>query len=239
MAQLELARGYKKATNKLGPVKRDIVILPSGGGTNPGIQPPVDPKLGEPALVVSGGDPNQLETIEGFVRLLEKQLDATSTVTALDLIMDRLIDIGMQWVTELPQPAVLLDQARRNADFRADFLKRYDVLSAAQVHDLFGSKADNTAALAGHWRSAGKVFGVEHRGRILYPAFQFDDTGSPKPVVATVLKALGRRPPWQVASWFTAPNGWLPDDQCPIQVMDADPDTVADAAHEATRLSLL
>lgn len=136
-----------------------------------------------------------------------------------------------------PHPAVL-DQARRNADFRADFLERYDVLDARQVHDLYGAEADNSAALAGRWRSGGRVFGIEDRGRILYPAFLFDDTGRPKPVVARVLQALGKRGPWQVASWFTAPNGWLPDDRRPVDVMDADPDAVAEAAREATRPNL-
>ena len=136
-----------------------------------------------------------------------------------------------------PHPAVL-DQARRNADFRADFLERYDVLDARQVHDLYGSEADNSAAPAWRWLSGGRVFGIEDRGRILYPAFQFDDTGRPKPVVARVLQALGKRGPWQVAGWFTAPNGWLPDDRRPVEVMDADPDAVAEAAREATRPNL-
>lgn len=134
-------------------------------------------------------------------------------------------------VSGRPHPAVL-DQARRNAEFRAGFLERYEVLDAGQVHRLYGSKAENTAALVARWRNAGKIFAVEHQGRFFYPAFQFDGAGRPKPVVADVLEALGKRGPWQIASWFTAPNGWLPDDRCPVEVMDADPDAVAAAARE-------
>ena len=136
-----------------------------------------------------------------------------------------------------PHPAVL-DQARRNAEFRAGFLERYEVLAAGQVHRLYGSKADNTAALAGRWRNAGKIFAVEHWGRFFYPAFQFDGAGRPKRVVADVLEALGKRGPWQIASWFTTPNGWLSDDRCPVEVMDADPDAVVAAAREVTRPNL-
>ncbi len=184
------------------------------------------------ALLVSGDDDEELQAIQAFVLLLKGRLESGEA-----LGMERLIDMAMPALSGRPHPAVL-DQARRNADFRADFLERYEVLDAGQVHRLYGSKADNTAALAGRWRGAGKIFGVEHRGRILYPAFQFDDTGRPKPVVAEVLKALGKRGPWQVASWFTAPNGWLPDDRCPVDVMDAGPDAVAAAAREVTRPNL-
>lgn len=186
-------------------------------------------RIARPALLVSSDDEEELQAVQALVVLLQGRLEAGGAAE-----MERLIDVAMPAVSGRPHPAVL-DQARRNADFRADFLARHDVLDAGQVHDLYGSKADNTAALAGRWRNAGKIFGVEHRGRILYPAFQFDDTGRPKPVVAAVLKALGRRGPWQIASWFTAPDGWLPDDRRPVDVMDADPDAVAEAAREIIR----
>lgn len=188
--------------------------------------------VGETALLVSSDDEEELRAVEALVVLLQGRLDAGRAAE-----MERLIEMAMPAVSGRPHPAVL-DQARRNADFRADFLGRHDVLDARQVHDLYGSKADNSAALAGRWRSGGKIFGIEDRGRILYPAFQFDDTGRPKPVVARVLQALGKRGPWQVASWFTAPNGWLPDDRRPVDVMDADPDAVAEAAREAARPNL-
>ena len=189
-------------------------------------------RVARAALLVSGDNEDELQAIQAFVLLLQERLETRQATE-----MERLIDVAMPALSGRPHPAIL-DQARRNADFRADFLQRYDVLDAGQVHDLYGSKADNTAALAGGWRSAGKIFGVEHRGRILYPAFQFAETGRPKPVVAAVLQALGKRGPWQIASWFTAPNGWLPDDRCPVEVMDTDPDAVSAAAREVTRPNL-
>ena len=189
-------------------------------------------RVARPTLLVSADDEEELQAIQAFVLLLKGRLEFGDA-----LEMERLIDMAMPALSGRPHPAVL-DQARRNAEFRADFMERYDVLDAGQVHGLFGSKADNTAALAGRWRSAGKIFGVEHRGRLLYPAFQFDDAGRPKPVVAEILQALGGRGAWQVASWFTAPNGWLPDGRRPVDVMDADSDAVAAAAREVTRPNL-
>ena len=189
-------------------------------------------RVARPALLVSSHDEEELQAIQALVVLLQGRLEARGAAE-----MERLIDVAMPAVSGRPHPAVL-DQARRNADFRAGFLERYDVLDAGQVHHLYGSKADNTAALAGRWRNAGRIFGVEHRGRILYPAFQFDDIGKPKPVVARVLEALGKRGSWQVASWFTAPNGWLPDDRRPVDIMDDDPDAAAAAAREVARSNL-
>ena len=186
-------------------------------------------RVAKTALLVSADDEDELQAIQAFVLLLKGRLESGNA-----LEMERLIDVAMPVLSGRPHPAVL-DQARRNAEFRADFMERYDVLDAGQVHRLYGSKADNTAALAGRWRSAGKIFAVEHQGSFFYPAFQFDGAGRPKPVVADVLHALGKRGPWQIASWFTAPNGWLPDDRCPVEVMDAAPDAVAAAAREVAR----
>ncbi len=252
MAQVELVRGYVFGEEPDSPVDRRLVVLEESEGAASAedrwkamveawsdmVRASSDmdqawsdlrDRIARPALLVSSDDEEELQAVQALVVLLQGRLEAWGAAE-----MERLIDVAMPAVSGRPHPAVL-DQARRNADFRADFLARYDVLDAGQVHDLYGSKADNTAALAGRWRNAGKIFGVEHPGRILYPAFQFDDTGRPKPVVAAVLKVLGRRGPWQIASWFTAPNGWLPDDRRPVDVMDADPDAVAEAAREITR----
>ena len=255
MARVELVRGYVLGDESDSPLKGRLVVLDESKGAavltedrwkamaqalSDRVQASSDRaqtwsdirRDATTALLVSSDDEEELQAIQAFVLLLKGRLEARQA-----LEMDALIDMAMPALSRRPHPAVL-DQARRNADFRADFLERYEVLDAGQVHRLYGSKADNTAALAGRWRGAGRIFGVEHQGRILYPAFQFDDAGKPKPVVADVLQALGKRGAWQVASWFTAPNGWLPDDRCPVEVMDADPDAVAAAAREVTRPNL-
>ncbi len=173
----------------------------------------------KPALLVSSDDEEELKAVQALVLLVQGRLDAWRAEEDAWRAeeMERLIEMAMP--TGRPHPAVI-DQACRNADFRADFLGCYKVLDARQVHDLYGS--------------GGGIFGIEDRGSILYPAFQFDNTRRPKPVVAKVLQALGKRGPWQVASWFTTPNGWLPDSRRPVDVMDTDPDAVVDAALKVT-----
>ena len=255
MARVELARGYVFGEEPDSPLDRRLVVLDESEGVAlaedrlkalvealsdlVGSSSDMAPawsdlreRVARPTLLVSADDEEDLQAIQAFVLLLKGRLESGDA-----LEMERLIDMAMPALSGRPHPAVL-DQARRNAEFRADLLERYEVLDAGQVHRLYGSKADNTAALAGRWRSAGKIFGVEHRGRLLYPAFQFDAAGRPKPVVAEILQALGGRGAWQVASWFTAPNGWLPDDRRPVDVMDADPDAVAAAAREVTHPNL-
>ena len=183
-------------------------------------------------LVVSSDDVEELETIQAFVVLLRDRIG-----TQADADLERLIELAMPELSHRSHPATL-DQARRNAAFRTDFLRDYDVLDARQVHDLYGSTADNTAALASRWRGAGKIFGIDITGRTVYPAFQFDDTGRPKPVVSKVLGILGPRGPWQIASWFTTPNGWLPNDRSPVEVMDDEPEDVVAAAKDVVERNL-
>lgn len=145
--------------------------------------------------------------------------------------MARLIDVAMPALSAAPSPTTI-DQARRNAKARATFLRTCEALDAEQVHRLHGSTAKNRAALAARWRADGKIFAVEHQGRLLYPAFQFDQTGRPKPVIGNVLVALGEAVgPWQIAIWFTSANGWLNGSK-PVDLLDRDPDKVIDAASD-------
>ncbi len=252
MARVKLARGYVFGEEPDSPLAHRLIVLDESEGAAPAEDrlkalaralsdeaeassdgarawSRLRNRVAHTALLVSGDDEEELQAIQAFVLLLTARLESGDT-----LEMERLIDMAMPALSGRPHPAVL-DQARRNAEFRADFLERYEVLDAGQVHRLYGSKADNTAALAARWRNAGKIFAVEHQGRFFYPAFQFDGAGRPKLVVADVLHALGKRGPWQIASWFTAPNGWLPDDRSPVEVMDTDADAVAAAAREVAR----
>lgn len=135
----------------------------------------------------------------------------------------------------IPTPPVVL-QARRNAAARALLLDEFGALTAAQVADLAGSEAKNSSALAGRWRREGRVMAVEHHGALYYPGFQFDGSGRPKPVVADVLRSLGRADvtSWQQALWFTTANGWL-GGRRPVDVLDDEPGAVVSAAQAALR----
>lgn len=177
-------------------------------------------------LLVSAEDPQTLDRLESLLNLLKYQLAELD-----DIEMLRLIDAAMPTLSDRPPPEVI-DQARRNARARAKFLDEFPVLEAGQVHALYGSRARNKSALAARWRAEGKVFAVDERGRLLYPAFQFDSQGRPRAVIAEVLTALGQNVgAWQVALWLTGPNGWL-DGVKPVDLLEAAPERVVDAARD-------
>ena len=103
----------------------------------------------------------------------------------------------------VPTPA-WVEQARRNAAFRQDYLDTHGALDAAEIADLLGSTAVNRRQAAYRLVQAGKVFSVELHGEQLFPAFQFDpDAGTALPQMAEVLDALpDGLVGWELAAWF-------------------------------------
>jgi hypothetical protein len=122
--------------------------------------------------------------------------------------------------------------ALRNAEARQELLDEFGVLDSEEVAQLAGSTAKNRSATVSRYLAAGQVFAIEHRGSRYYPAFQFDTSGRPRPVIAQVLQAL--QPygldGWEIALWYTTASGWL-DDRRPIDLLDEDPDAVVAAAN--------
>jgi len=79
-------------------------------------------------------------------------------------------------------------------------------------------------------------------GHELYPAFQFDASGSPYPEVASVIKTFSDvvETPYTIASWFVSPQDLL-DGETPIAWMRAKKDTselLAAAKRSADELNL-
>lgn len=179
---------------------------------------------GENTLMVYADDPATLENARLLIELLNQRLGDLEKVE-----MERVIEAVVPALTNR-QTSAFFDQARRNAELRADFMRQYEMLDADQIHALYGSKARNRAALAARWRSDKKTFAVQHGGRFLYPAFQFDAQGLPRKVISKMLAALGDAVGgWQTALWFVTPNGWL-DGEKPVDLLDREPDAVLDAA---------
>lgn len=129
---------------------------------------------------------------------------------------------------DLPRPASV-SQALRNAELRTAFITEVGAMTAAEVAQLAGSKAKNSSALAGRWRSQRRIFAVPWGGEVLYPAFQFAN-GEPRPIIARVLQSFGERPSgWEVALWFATPSQYLTRNGRPLERLD-DPDALEAAA---------
>ncbi len=166
-------------------------------------------------------------------------VDATTmtTLTAIRNLIahgqasDRLIEALMPEDIAVPTPAAVL-QARRNAEALGALLEEFGALRSQEVADLAGSRATNRAALANRWRAEHRVVAVPVHDELLYPGFQFDAEGRPKPAIERVVGLLRCDPhagDWQVALWFTSPTSWL-GGRRPVDLLDDDPDVVVDAA---------
>lgn len=128
----------------------------------------------------------------------------------------------------------LIEQVRRNAEAQAELADEFGMLTAAQVHTISGSNAQNTSARASRLRTEERIFCVDADGTTLFPGFQFDDRGRPRYVIAQVIAAFGPKlRGWELALWFTSANAWLGDAR-PVDKLEDAPDEVVLAA---TRLA--
>lgn len=59
------------------------------------------------------------------------------------------------------------------------------------------------------WETAGQIFSIPHKGERYYARFQFDEYGTPLPVIKEVLDLLKTvMDSWSIAAWFAFPNSW-------------------------------
>ncbi len=142
--------------------------------------------------------------------------------------LDALVDVYLP-CDPLGRPSPEIE--RDNAEAQARFIEMVPCHSAEELARLAGHAASNKSATANRWKGQQAMFGVRRLGRDRYPAFQFQD-GRPRKVIGKVLKALPEgMSPWQVAFWFSSPNGWLDGDK-PMERLAHEDAIVAAATHE-------
>ncbi|WEX11685.1 hypothetical protein [Chelativorans sp. AA-79] len=116
-----------------------------------------------------------------------------------------------------------------NAKVRARFLADWPCLTIKRVPNSVADRSTDRSTTS-RWKDNGKIFSVRYNDTEYFPAFQFHD-GQPHGTVARVLKILSKRKSeWQIAFWFTSPNGWL-DGKKPAECLN-EIETVASAAAE-------
>ncbi len=122
------------------------------------------------------------------------------------------LDRVLGWLTTL-EPGVEAELAIDNLALRLAYVDETPMLTAEQIHQTSGRRSGNKSEPASRWRKEGKTFAVRLAGRLLYPAFQFED-GEPRRIVGEVLGTLpADMTPWQKAFWFASGNGWLDGDE--------------------------
>jgi hypothetical protein len=168
---------------------------------------------------------------EPFVRLLMTRLEA------IDGEVEREVEV---LEAMLPPASVLSGAATTqlmwNAKARADALKEFGALNAAQIEEIRGVHTANPHATVSRWVKEGRLFAVDSADGRLFPGFQFSH-GAPRTVIARVLAALaGQLHNWEILLWFTGPSGFL-DGARPVDRLSDSPDAVVAAAAYQAALS--
>jgi hypothetical protein len=125
-------------------------------------------------------------------------------------------------------------QVQRNAELRTRTLQEVEMLDSDGVATVLGSHARNRAAAASRLVRSGQVVFVDHGGRRLFPAFQFDlQAGRVRPEFVRIVELLAERHVrgWAALVWLTRPNGWLGGAR-PVDRLTEAPEKVEAAARD-------
>lgn len=93
-------------------------------------------------------------------------------------------------------------------------MKDYRFLTSTELHGMPAG------------RDTARLLKVEHDGAVLYPEFQFDETGQVPPVILELI-SLAESNDWSEQSlllWLATPTGFL-DDEKPVAHLD-DPERI-------------
>ncbi|MBB5578042.1 MULTISPECIES: hypothetical protein [Rhizobium] len=181
-------------------------------------------------MVVLVETPNRAvrDTIRDIVEHVPAIVEARQSKLT-DEAIDALVSVYMRAPPSAEAERLLYDS---NAKARARFLENWPSFTSKELADIAGHGSKNKSMTASRWKTKGKVFSVKHGGSEYFPAFQFDD-GQPIETIGQVLTRLGeKKSGWQLAFWFTSPNGWL-DGKRPVDVLANGNAVTQAAAREA------
>ncbi len=185
-------------------------------------------------MVVLVDTPNQAvrETIRDIVEHVPAIVEARQSKLTDDAI-DALVSVYMRTPPNAEVERLLYDS---NAKARARFFAEWPSFTSKDLADVAGHGSKNKSMTASRWKMKGKVFSIRHGGVEYFPAFQFEE-GQPIETVAKVLALFGeKKSGWQLAFWFTSPNGWLAGKR-PVDALKDGDVVVSAAAREAETIA--
>ena len=170
--------------------------------------------------------------LENMLPLLD-QLLSEKTDKVRDKLLEELVEF-MAGKLVIPSAADT-QMAQRLAARRARILNEFGFTTAEALAEKNHSKSANRCALADNWKKRHQVFSVSHRDESgktqeVFPLFQFDDCKPIKAIQPVLEVFSGKKTSWKIAFWFTASNGWLPDQARPIDLLESDLEEVVKAA---------
>lgn len=185
-------------------------------------------------MVVLVDTPNQTvrETIRDIVEHVPAIVEARQSKLTDDAI-DALVSVYMRTPPNADVERLLYDS---NAKARARFFEEWPSFTSKDLAEVAGHGSKNKSMTASRWKMKGKVFSIRHGGVEYFPAFQFEE-GQPIETVARVLALLGeKKSGWQLAFWFTSPNGWLAGKR-PVEILKDGDVVLSAAAREAENIA--
>ena len=126
------------------------------------------------------------------------------------------------------------EQARRNAELRAQALEDNEMLDSEAVAALVGSQGKNRSATGSRLVRSHQAFAVQEQGRWLFPTFQFDlQEGRLYRETPPLVAALAERGVrgWSAVLWMLRRSGWLGGKR-PVDLFRSDFETVLHAAEQ-------
>jgi hypothetical protein len=169
--------------------------------------------------------PHVLETIESAQKEVD-QAQFHEQVKALEVLVPKVE----------PTFDPRLGRAGEALRLQNGFMERERVFAAAGVTKHAGVSRRHPSRTTSRWRKAGKIFSVSYRGKDYFPSFQFADDGQPLPLIGPLLAALrtaGGMTDWDIALWFTTPNGWLSGQAPKTLLLDPNRESAARLKHAA------
>lgn len=82
-------------------------------------------------------------------------------------------------------------------------------LTAEEIMQRAPADARVSADDLAHWESEGRIFGLDKRGRKVYPLYAFDTEFRPRSVIKEVLQALCSPSPSAAATFFESTSRYL------------------------------
>jgi hypothetical protein len=185
-------------------------------------------------MVVLVDNPNQAvrDTIRDIIEHVPAIVEARQSKLT-DEAIDALVSVYMRTSPNAEVKRLLYDS---NAKARARFFGEWSSFNSKDLADFAGHGSKNKSMTASRWKIKGRVFSIKHAGVEYFPTFQFED-GQPIGSIAKVLALLGeKKSGWQLAFWFTSPNGWL-DGKRPVDVLKDGDVVISAAAREAEHIA--
>ncbi|MGO4317777.1 hypothetical protein [Agrobacterium sp. MCAB5] len=185
-------------------------------------------------MVLLVDSPNRAvrETIRDIVEHVPAIVEARQSKLTDDAI-DALVTVYMRTSPNAEVERLLYDS---NAKARARFFAEWPSFTSKDLADVAGHGSKNKSMTASRWKVKGKVFSIKHGGVEYFPAFQFEE-GQPIESIAKVLSLLGgKKSGWQLAFWFTSPNGWLAGKR-PVDVLKEGDAAISAADREVEHIS--